>query len=240
MELFQSHIGILKELGFNLEPNSVIVDLGCGDGKLVHDYRQLGYEAFGCDFEFKKGEHVDYMRGAGIIRLIESAPYHLPFEDGSVDFLVSNQVLEHVRDYSATLSEIKRVLKPGGMSLHIFPSRYTPIEPHLFVPFGTVLQKKWWLMLWAVLGIRNQYQKELSVRETLADNSGYLKNHTNYLTKEEIRTHCKKYFTDVRFCEDDFLKYSRRGRIIYLLSRALPFLPALYSTLRSRVLFLRV
>lgn len=38
----------------------------------------------------------------------------LPLADESVDVIISNAVLEHVRDLPATLAEMRRVLKPGG------------------------------------------------------------------------------------------------------------------------------
>jgi len=41
----------------------------------------------------------------------------LPMQDDSVDLLVCNHVLEHVPDVSLALSEIKRVLQPGGTAI---------------------------------------------------------------------------------------------------------------------------
>ena len=38
----------------------------------------------------------------------------LPFDDQSVDVIISNAVLEHVEHFDATLREMDRVLKPGG------------------------------------------------------------------------------------------------------------------------------
>ncbi len=40
---------------------------------------------------------------------------HLPLGNASVDVVVSNAVLEHVKDLKETLREIDRVLKPGGL-----------------------------------------------------------------------------------------------------------------------------
>jgi SAM-dependent methyltransferase len=40
---------------------------------------------------------------------------HLPFPDQSFDAIYCISVLEHTSDYSAVLSEFKRVLKPGGV-----------------------------------------------------------------------------------------------------------------------------
>lgn len=38
----------------------------------------------------------------------------LPFDDATIDVVISNAVLEHVQNLEATVAEIKRVLKPGG------------------------------------------------------------------------------------------------------------------------------
>ena len=39
---------------------------------------------------------------------------HLPFSDGAFDAVYCKQVLEHVRDVQLFLSEVRRVLRPGG------------------------------------------------------------------------------------------------------------------------------
>jgi len=201
-----TQIGILLDKGCSLHPETVIVDLGCGNGDLVQELRNRGYQAFGCDFVFKEGPNVATLAAQSIIRLIEANLYRLPFDDGAVDVVVSDQVFEHVHDYPGTLAEIKRILKPGGASLHIFPSRYTPIEPHVFVPFATIIRNYWWLFFWACLGIRHALQKHLPADETAARNAEYLSNRTNYLTKAQIRKHFQRFFTDFIFCEGSFLK----------------------------------
>lgn len=230
-------LGIANDLGYELPPGAVIVDLGCGDGELVHEYRASGYEAYGCDYRFKPGPHVDELVGAGVIRTIAD-PYRLPFEDESVDLVLSDQVLEHVSDYPTTLAEIRRVLKPHGLSLHIFPSRYSLLEPHVGVPGATILRGRRWLRLWAALGIRSADQLGLSPSEVAEGNHKYLNERTFYIGKREIERYAGEVFPYVRFCERQFLKHSVRGRAAYTLSRALPFVPALYSGLRSRVLLL--
>jgi SAM-dependent methyltransferase len=45
----------------------------------------------------------------------------LSFPDASFDVLVSNDVFEHVADIEATLSEARRVLRPGGTLLFSVP-----------------------------------------------------------------------------------------------------------------------
>jgi SAM-dependent methyltransferase len=58
----------------------------------------------------------------------------IPFPTGSFDLVLSNQVLEHVRDLDLLLREVARVLAPGGVSVHFFPTREVWLEPHVGLP----------------------------------------------------------------------------------------------------------
>ncbi len=61
-----------------------------------------------------------------------------PFEDASFDFAVSNYVVEHVADPWTHLSEIRRVLKPGGCYAFRTPNLFhyvaivSRVTPHSF------------------------------------------------------------------------------------------------------------
>jgi ubiquinone/menaquinone biosynthesis C-methylase UbiE len=225
---------IVREFGFELKPGSLIMDFGCGNGKLVKELNDHGYKAYGCDIKPNTEEKVD--QNAGTFRTIKFDPYILPFEDNSFDLIVSYTVFEHVQNYSEAISELARVLKPDGFCLHIFPSRYNPNETHIFVPFSTMIHSYWWLYIWAALGIRNEFQAGLSVKEKATDNYNYLKENTNYLSKNRIRKHFKQYFKEVMFCEKQFLKFSRRARSLYTLTNIIPFIPSIYSAFRGRVI----
>jgi SAM-dependent methyltransferase len=69
-------------------------------------------------------------------RVLETPTY--PFADASFDACVSNYVLEHVEDPVAHLSEVARVLRPGGFYLFRTPNRYhyvtlvSGVTPHWF------------------------------------------------------------------------------------------------------------
>jgi ubiquinone/menaquinone biosynthesis C-methylase UbiE len=233
---------ILRDLCNPIKPGSRILDLGCGNGKSVQKWRDLGYPAFGCDIKFKdeNSPEVSSMLEENIIRLIQPNPYLLPFENNSFDFIFSDQVFEHVQNYSETISEINRILKPDGYCLHIFPSRYKIIESHTHVPFSSIIRSPAWLFLWAITGIRNKLQTGLTAKETTRLNYDYLINKTNYLAKKQITLHFKQYFEEIIYCENLSLKHSQRGRWIYKLSNVLPYLPAIYATLRSRIIFTRL
>lgn len=163
--VFQRQIRIIQELGYKVNSWDKILDFGCGNGDIVKLYRDNGFQGYGCDLDFKEGQGVNLLQKNNIIRLINKDRYKIPFEDSYFDFVFSHQGFEHVKNYSIALSEIKRVLKPGGISLHKFSSRYVPVEPHLYVPLASVINKYWWLVIWAFLGIRNNFQKGMSFDE---------------------------------------------------------------------------
>src|SRR5207253_1181682 len=84
-ERVRMQIRLLQELGIALNPGATVLDLGCGNGSTVKEYRQLGYEAFGCDFVFKEGPDVESYERRGLIRFIDKERYRLPFEDNVFD-----------------------------------------------------------------------------------------------------------------------------------------------------------
>ena len=47
---------------------------------------------------------------------------HIPFADNSFDFVFSSNVLEHILHVEQFQAEIKRVLKPKGIAVHVLPS----------------------------------------------------------------------------------------------------------------------
>jgi SAM-dependent methyltransferase len=231
---------------FGATPSQAILDLGCGAGALVESLRTRGFDAWGCDVA--GSDASDFTANAatkGYLRPIEMQPYRLPFEDNRFDFVISSQVLEHVMDYAATFREIRRVLKPGGIGLHTFPSRHVLIEPHVFVPIASVIRSRPWLHLWAMLGIRNAYQAGKSASEVADLNFAYLVGHTNYLPNRRILEHAQP-FAEAAFREDVFFlpgaaerrKRSLKKRLFLLLGGDRLRL-LLFRTFNTRVLYLK-
>jgi SAM-dependent methyltransferase len=230
-------LGVPRDLGRPVPDGGRLLDLGCGGGSRVQALCDRGYDALGCDLQFKDGPHRADLERLGRIRRIALVPYRLPFDDGEFDFVFSEQVFEHVRSWDETLAEIRRVLRPGGTSLHVFPSRLRPIEGHVHVPCASVFRPYSWLLLWARLGVRKSTQRGLPAREVARQNRDYLVAHTNYLPRAEIVRFARRHFDTHRFCERAALRYSRLAPF-YPVLRFVPGLGWILGTFQTRVLLL--
>lgn len=65
----------------------------------------------------------------------------LPFADGSVDFILCSEVLEHIPSPEKLLKEILRVKKPEGRCILSTPQRFSPCELTAKVVFSKPFQK---------------------------------------------------------------------------------------------------
>jgi SAM-dependent methyltransferase len=233
---------VLQKLGFELQRNHRILELGCGSGRHVYEFRDAGYEAFGVDlgdyFQLRSPQDRSWFA-------VSSDPdiYRIPFADQSFDLVASTSTLEHVRLQDELFREIRRVLTVDGLSLHVFPSKWRPIEPHFKAPFGGGIRWEWYYLLCAALGFNGaDYHAGQSVKEQAHMNWQYSRTALNYLSRKEIEYFASQSFRDVRFAEKEFVactrSSSRVSKITHSLSRVFPPMITAYRGLHTKVVVL--
>ncbi|WP_249999705.1 methyltransferase domain-containing protein [Actinoplanes sp. M2I2] len=92
-------------------PGAVLVDAGCGGGLLAPHLAGKGYRHVGVDLRQSGLTHA-VARGVHGVRGDVTA---LPLATGSADVVAAGEILEHVTDLPATVAELCRVLRPGGL-----------------------------------------------------------------------------------------------------------------------------
>ena len=103
-----------------IEPGAFVLDLGCGAGTdLLIAAQMAGPEgrAIGVDMTPAMLERARESAGAMGLENVElhtALIEALPVQDGSVDVVISNGVIDLVPDKEAVFDEIDRVLRPGG------------------------------------------------------------------------------------------------------------------------------
>lgn len=108
------------------------LDVGCGDGRLTAELDAA--ELTAADVSPVALERARArLAGARIVELEPDAP--LPFDDGSFELVLAAETVEHVRDVQLLLSEIRRVLAPGGELALTTPATPALVRPeHPFSP----------------------------------------------------------------------------------------------------------
>jgi SAM-dependent methyltransferase len=96
-----------------------VLDIGCGPGFLLREFRERGWKVQGTEFSEQSAAHARKALGlpvsVGDIR-------ELKLETGSFDAVVMWHVLEHTAEPEETLAEVARLLRPGGVFLCAVPN----------------------------------------------------------------------------------------------------------------------
>lgn len=127
----------METIDFNdlrLADGDRILDLGCGEGRhCITACMMKPVDAVGVDLSLRDlgttYERFQALEQAPCeqrsLTLAVSDGKHLPFPNQSFDKVICSEVLEHIHDYPAVLSEIVRVLKSGGI-LAVSVPRFFP------------------------------------------------------------------------------------------------------------------
>lgn len=89
------------------------LDLGCGDGTNIEWLAPHFSALYGSDYNITRLVRASRVKGAKQVFMADVLDY--PAADGAFDVVFFNHVLEHIPDDSAALSEVLRILKPGGL-----------------------------------------------------------------------------------------------------------------------------
>ncbi|WP_413585579.1 bifunctional 2-polyprenyl-6-hydroxyphenol methylase/3-demethylubiquinol 3-O-methyltransferase UbiG [Bdellovibrio sp. HCB274] len=102
---------IRKYIGYHAE----ILDVGSGAGFFSNSAVQAGYEVTGLDISRTSLRVAELMDRSGRVKYVEGDAYKMPFAKDSFDVVVALDLFEHVSDPERIISEMSRVLRPGGL-----------------------------------------------------------------------------------------------------------------------------
>jgi len=101
----------------SLRPESTVVDVGTGTGFVAGGLAHRVARVIGTDDSpamlARAGSNLDAI-GITNVELVEAPVGRLPLSDDTADAAVANMVLHHAPEPAAMLSEMARVVRPGG------------------------------------------------------------------------------------------------------------------------------
>jgi SAM-dependent methyltransferase len=189
-----------------------VLDFGCGAGQIVKVLRDSGISAFGCEAFYDGGRYPVPDELSGVILAMQGNV--IPFPSCMFDLVINNQVMEHVQDIDAILSEIHRVLKPNGIVLSLFPDHSVWREGHCGVPFLHWFPKQstfriYYALFWRSIGF-GTFTEGKSRLQWSQDVCAWLDQWTVYRSYDEIAAAFGKFFSPTQHIEDHWLE-SRVG-----------------------------
>ncbi len=108
-----------------------LLDVGCGMGRHTFEALRRGADVVAADLDDEALRAVEAMAGAmaaegqvpasASFAAVSSDARRLPFSDRSFDRVVASETLEHIVEDSVAMSEIARVLRPGGRAVVTVP-----------------------------------------------------------------------------------------------------------------------
>jgi ubiquinone/menaquinone biosynthesis C-methylase UbiE len=110
------------------------LDVGCGDGRLTAELDAESVTAADVSSVALRRARTR-LPDARLVELDPDEP--LPFDDSAFEVVLCAETIEHVRDVQLLLSEIRRVLAPGGVLALTTPASRPlgrpedPLSPHL-------------------------------------------------------------------------------------------------------------
>ncbi len=153
----------------DLTGNEKVLEVGCGRGFYLRVLKSVwpNLEVTGIDLNPKYLKKAKEFIGGLRVDLRVANATKLPFKDKTFDRIIATEILEHISDDEKTISEMFRVLKPGGIIMVTVPSKNYPF---LWDPLNWILERTvgwhlpsniWWLSgIWAD-HIRLYDEKEL-------------------------------------------------------------------------------
>ena len=110
------------------KPGELILDAGCGNGRDLIELAPRRCKCIGVDFspnmieEARKELSKHNLCG---VELEVGDLTNLRFPDGTFDKVYASEVLEHIPDYHKAISEMRRILKPGGCLVITVPNKHS-------------------------------------------------------------------------------------------------------------------
>jgi SAM-dependent methyltransferase len=102
---------ILPLAARELEGFDRVLDVGCGDGQISRLVASMGAEIVGVDPTWNCVSVAHQRGNAGFV---QAGAAGLPFADETFDAVVACLVFEHIVEVDSAISEVARVLRPGG------------------------------------------------------------------------------------------------------------------------------
>lgn len=123
------HAAALVSRAGHLTPESRVLEIGVGTGRIALPVSHYAGAYFGIDLSAPMLDRLREKQDGQPVYVAQADATRLPFPDDSFDAAVAVHVFHLIPGWQTALTELKRVLRPGGMLLHCWGGRNVTFAP---------------------------------------------------------------------------------------------------------------
>ncbi|MFH1368208.1 MAG: class I SAM-dependent methyltransferase [Elusimicrobiota bacterium] len=120
------------ELVFELmgdEKYGNMLEIGYGTGILFPELAKRTKELHAAEVKDSSNLIMDALKKRNISVLFSAGSIHkLPYDNDKFECIVCISVLEHIKDLDSAMSEVRRIMKPGGKAYFSFPAKNAMLD----------------------------------------------------------------------------------------------------------------
>lgn len=157
----------VEQIAQRLGRDVSVLDVGCGTGSMLRALRARGFTNI---HGLEQSAYAVARLSAEGIPMSKGNILDMPFEAGRFDAVIASEVLEHVIRRRRFLSELKRIVKPGGAVLIFVPDDCLgPIdEPEHVIKYNAGTLRKFLSGYLSVEAVSSSYETHTGARSLLA------------------------------------------------------------------------
>ncbi|PIR08919.1 hypothetical protein COV53_00470 [Candidatus Gottesmanbacteria bacterium CG11_big_fil_rev_8_21_14_0_20_37_11] len=122
----------LKSVGLNKNQikDKLILDAGCGSGRLTKQLAKLGAKkVYGVDIHSSINKVKENCRDIPNLRIIQADIFNLPFKSNIFDVVWCNGVIHHTADPYLAFHKLVKIVKPGGkLYIWVYEKKFSPYK----------------------------------------------------------------------------------------------------------------
>lgn len=104
--------------------DKIVLDIACGEGYGSNILAEKAKQVYGVDIDNETINTAKKKYKKHNLQYSTGDASKIPFDDGSIDVVVSFETIEHHEHHNEMMSEIKRVLRPNGIVIISTPDKY--------------------------------------------------------------------------------------------------------------------
>lgn len=162
-------------------PNSMILDIGCGNGIISRAVGALGYNVTGIDVSDKAIASANAANSLSNVHFTVIGAGDLQPEPGKYSAIICSEVLEHLQRPSTLLNIIRQSLKDDGILIVTVPNGKGPRE--LFVTRPVQYLQKKNNLVWKLI---SSFKKMLGYHGTTVQSNADDLSHIQFFTRKSI------------------------------------------------------